>query len=181
MESSNTPRGNEPFINDTRPFNVSSGDGVSSDVDAGYVGDGVDRDFGSHVQYERDSWRIMAEKLYYDMSALWSKERELIRTEMDEKMTQVKGAAGAMAVGGVLLFVGVFSLVATIMILLTFFVPIWVSAVIVTATLLIAGTVLVLGGKKKLEPEDLKPKHSVEALGEITSTLKERIYEFKRH
>lgn len=129
----------------------------------------------------RESWKSMGENLYRDMSLLWDRQSLLIRTEMNEKLSDMKTAVGSLVAGGAVLFVGVFALVATAIICLNLILPLWASAVIVTAVLLIAGGIMLGAAKKKLEADRLKPRHSIETLGEISTTLKERLYEFKRH
>jgi hypothetical protein len=113
------------------------------------------------------------------MSMLWDRQSMLIRTEMNEKLAEVKAASVSIGIGSALLLAGVFSLVATAIICLALVVPLWASAVIVTALCLVVGGVMVFGAKKKLEADNIKPVHSIEAFGEISNTLKERLYEFK--
>jgi hypothetical protein len=126
-------------------------------------------------------WKFAFENLSNDMIRLWDKESRLIRTEMNEKVSQVKTAAGALAAGGSVMLVGVFSLAATAIIALDLVMPLWLSAVIVTAALFIVGGIMLATGKKKLEAEKLKPRHSIETLGEIKTTLQERVHEFTKH
>lgn len=128
---------------------------------------------------EADSWRYQLERLYDDMGLLWEKQSELIRTEMNEKVTQLKAAAASMVAGGAVLFVGLICVAATAIIALNLVMPLWLSGVIVTAAFLIIGGIMVGGAKQKLEADSLKPRRSVETLSEIKSTLKERVHEFK--
>lgn len=128
---------------------------------------------------QRDSWKVMFDKLYTDIYKLYEKESLLIRTEMKEIASDAKKAASAMAIGGVFLFVGVFALVASAIILLSLVMPLWVSSLLVTAFLFVVGGVLVMSAKKKLSAEKLTPKQSIETFGEIKTTFKERINEFK--
>lgn len=127
----------------------------------------------------RESWTAMAQNLYSDVQMLWDRQSMLVRTEMNEKLTEIKAASVSIGVGSVLLMAGLFSLVATAMICLSLVIPLWASAVIVTALCLIVGGVMVMGARKKLEADKIRPVHSIEAFGEISSTLKERLYEFK--
>lgn len=110
---------------------------------------------------------------------LWEKQSELIRTEMNEKVTQLKAAAASMVAGGAVLFVSLICVAATAIIALNLVMPLWLSGVIVTAAFLIIGGIMVGGAKQKLEADSLKPRRSVETLSEIKSTLKERVHEFK--
>lgn len=130
-------------------------------------------------QGPRDSYRAMAEHLYVDMAQLFQREGVLIRTEVKEKLDEMKAAVGSMVVGGAFLLVGVFAVVATAIIALDIVLPLWASALIVTAALLLVGGVMVAGAKKKLNADQLTPHQSLDTLGEIKTTFKERFNEFK--
>ena len=110
-----------------------------------------------------------------------SKESELIRVEMDEKITQLKVAAGALVTSGVLLFVGALCLAATAIICLDLVAPLWLSAVIVTAVFLCIGGIMFAGAKKKLNAADLKPVKSIQAVSEFRTTLQEKVNEITKH
>jgi uncharacterized integral membrane protein len=128
----------------------------------------------------RDSWKVMFDRLYVDMSRLMERERLLFKTEVKEKVSDLKNAIGSLVVAGSLLFVGVFALVATTIILLNLVMPLWASALIVTAILFIVGGILIGNAKKKLDADHLKPKQSIETFGEMTNTFKETINEYRQ-
>jgi hypothetical protein len=131
--------------------------------------------------YDRDSWRIMVQRIYADMSTLFQREGQLIRTEMNEKVGQVKTASVAIVTSGVVLFIGVQCLAATAIILLAQMMTLWLSAVLVTAAFLIIGGVMFAGAKKKLNADDLKPNKSIEAFDHIRFSLKEKVHEITKH
>jgi membrane-bound ClpP family serine protease len=149
--------------------------------DAAFQSTGYSSIDSSYEGVERESWKGMVQHLYTDVNNLWQKESLLIRTELNEKVTEVKTAASAFAIGGAVLLVGLFALVATAIIGLDVFLPLWLSAVIVTAVLFIVGGSMLAGAKKKFEANRLKPTRSIETLSEIKNTFQERIHEFKRH
>lgn len=130
---------------------------------------------------ERESWPQMFEKLSSDMGRLWQKESLLIRTEMNEKITDVKAASVSLAGGGVMLFIGAISLAATAIIGLNEVLPLWLSALIVTAVLFAVGFIMLTAGKKKLDADKLVPHRSIDALSVIKNTFQERVHEFKKH
>lgn len=130
---------------------------------------------------ERESWKDMAQNLYNDLNALWTKERELIRTELQEKVSEVKTATGAFVVAGAFIYIGVLTLAATAIIVLNLFTELWFSALVVTAFFLLTGFILLAAAKKKVETQRLKPTHSIEAFGEIKNTFQERFHELKKH
>lgn len=130
---------------------------------------------------QRESLKEMGQNLYADLNQLWSKESQLIRTELNEKIDDVKTAAGSIVSGGLVLVVGLFALVATIIIALDQYFELWVASAIVTGILIVIGGIVFKSGKKKLEAQRLKPKHSIEALGEIKHTFQENIHEYQKH
>lgn len=130
---------------------------------------------------ERDSWKTMAQNFYTDVSRLMEKEGQLVRVEMNEKITQLKVASGAMVTSGVLLFVGALCAAATAIICLNLVAPLWLSAVIVTAAFLVIGGIMFAGAKKKLNAADLKPVKSIEAISEFRHTIQEKVNEITKH
>lgn len=133
------------------------------------------------VSSDRDSWKDMAQNIYSDVTRLFEKEGELIRTEMNEKVTQVKVATGAMVTSGVVLFTGVISFAAWAVIVLNMFMALWVASTIVTVALLAIGGVMFASAKKKLNANDLKPQRSIQAFGEIRHSLQEKVHEITKH
>lgn len=131
--------------------------------------------------YERESWKSMAQNLYADVSSLVQKEGLLIRAEVNEKFDQVKTATVGFVTSGVILFVGLLCLAATAIILLDIVTELWLASVIVTAVFLITGGIIFASAKKKLNSADLKPVKSIEAFGEIRHSLKEKVHEITKH
>jgi hypothetical protein len=114
------------------------------------------------------------------MGMLWDRQSQLIVTELDEKITTLKMASVSMVSGGVLMFVGAVCLAITAILGLSYFMEPWIAAALVTVVLFLVGIVMVKGAQKKLAGKGLVPEQSIEALGEIKNTFRERIYEFKR-
>lgn len=129
--------------------------------------------------FSEHSWKVMVDRISNDMTTLWGRESLLIRSEINEKFTEAKAAFGTLAVGGALLFVGLIAAVFAAIYVLDVFMPLWLSAVIITAILFVTGFVMIKMAKKKLEMDKLRPRHSIETLGEIKTTLKERVHEFR--
>ncbi|MGE3611827.1 MAG: phage holin family protein [Bacteriovoracaceae bacterium] len=128
---------------------------------------------------ERDTWRVQIERLYKDIYQLYEKESLLIRTEIKEIFSEAKKGFSSLLVGGVMLIVGMLCLAATAIIVLNLFMSLWVSALTVTAILLVVGGVMVANAKKKFVAERLTPRQSIDTFGEIKTTFKERLNEFK--
>jgi hypothetical protein len=127
----------------------------------------------------REAWNVQLGHLYNDMASLFQKESLLLRTELTEKITEAKVAMTSLVIGLSFMTMGGFALVATAIIALNYVMPLWGAALLVTAVLLIVGGFMVMAAKKKLEMDKLTPRHSIDTFGEITSTFKERINEFK--
>lgn len=146
-----------------------------------YLTSDSNRSFDTNRTYERESWKDMAQNFYTDVSRLLEREGQLIRTEMNEKMTQAKAASIAMVTSGVVLFVGGLCLAATAIIVLDLFMPLWLAAAVVTGVLLVVGGIMFAGAKKKLNADDLKPNKSIQAIGEIRHSLQEKVHEITKH
>lgn len=129
---------------------------------------------------KRESWGVMFEKLSTDMTNLWERQSALISTELNEKVSVLKTAAGSMITGGVFLFVGVLCLAATAIMALSLVVVPWVAAAIVTVAFLLIGLIMVKGAQQKIAGRGLVPDQSIDAMKEMKTTFQERIHEFKR-
>ncbi len=156
-------RGQNPLINDPIEFTR------------------TDEPMGYSSSLDRESWKLMVERLYTDMTHLFEKESTLIKAEMSEKIGEVKTAGTTVVIGGALLFVGVFTLAMTAVFLLARVIPVWSASALVTAAFLIVGYVMVKVALSKLEASKIRPSQSLETLGEIKTSFKERINEFKLH
>ncbi len=156
---SNTPKNIDPFI-----------DGGGS----------VNTSFENQT-YDRESWKDMSQRLYTDVTNLFVREGELIRAEMNEKVTDVKAGAVSLIGGGVTLFVGLLCVAATAIILLDLIAPLWLAAVIVSVVFLAIGGMMLGAAKKKLAADKIRPNKSFEAFGEIRHSLKEKVHEITKH
>lgn len=156
---SNIPKNVDPFID--------GGGSVNTNYD--------------NRNFERESWKDMSQRLYTDVTNLFTREGELIRAEMNEKVLDVKAGAISLVGGGVTLFVGLLCVAATAIILLDMVAPLWLAAVIVTVVFLAIGAIMLSAAKKKLAADRIKPTKSIEAFGEIRHSLKEKVHEITKH
>lgn len=131
--------------------------------------------------FDRESWKDMSQRLYTDVTNLFTREGQLIRAEMNEKVTEVKAGAISLIGGGVTLFVGLLCVAATAIILLDLVAPLWLAAVIVTVVFLVIGAIMLTAAKKKLAVDRIRPDKSIEAFGEIRHSLKEKVHEITKH
>lgn len=130
---------------------------------------------------ERESWKVLAQRLYNDMGTLVQKEGQLVRTEMNEKFVQLKTASTSLILAGVFLFIGLQCLAATAIILLSQITSVLVASLLVTAFILAVGGLVFVLAKKKLNAEELRPEKSIEAFDHIRSSLKEKVNEITKH
>ena len=144
-------------------------------------GDGSVNTNFNDKNFDRESWKDMSQRLYTDVTNLFTKEGELIRAEMSEKVTDLKKAAASLMGGGVTLFVGLMCVAATAIILLNMVAPLWLAAVIVTVVFLTIGAIMLSAARKKLAADNIRPNKSIEAFGEIRHSLKEKFHEITKH
>ena len=130
--------------------------------------------------HTRDSWGVMLERLSTDLINLWEGQARLISTELSEKVTTIKIASSALLLGAVFMSVGVLCLAVTAIIALSNIVDPWIAAALVTVVLLAMGFFIIKGAQKKLVGRDLVPSQSLETLGQIKTTIQERVHEYKR-
>lgn len=164
MEINNNIPRNNPKMSSSEEWNS------SSYPESGYHGDET-----------RDTWKHMFERLYNDMNHLFERESSLVKTELSEKIHEVKTAGVSVVIGGSLLFVGVITLAMTAIFLLARVLPIWSASALVTAVFLIVGYAMTRVAISRLDAENMKPRQSLETLGEIRTSFKERINEYKLH
>jgi uncharacterized membrane protein YqjE len=97
---------------------------------------------------------------------LVTKEIQLAKVELNEKVSQVQRGLISLSIGGAVLYAGILSLVAAAVFGLGYFIPLWLSALIIGVVIAIIGYFMVSAGK-----EDLKPKNL--SMHETKSSLEE--------
>lgn len=127
------------------------------------------------------SWRDSAKEIFDDISHLYKKEGELVKTELSEKATDLKAGIGSMVSGGVIMLVAAHVLAAAAVFAISLFLPLWASALIVSAVFFVVGFTMINSGKSKMEADNLIPNHSIGAMKEMKQRLEGRYHEFKRH
>lgn len=130
-------------------------------------------------EIHHNGFREMGEKLYNDLGILLQREISLVRTEVREKVNDLRQGSLAIGIGLSLLFLSIFSLMATLIMVLGMIIPWWTAALAVTVLFALVGFALYKGGKEKIEIDELKPRHSIETLNEMKKIVKENYYEFK--
>ena len=136
-------------------------------------------DFGEVGPDREVGLRVKGEKLYNDLEVLIRSEMKLVRSEIREKVHDLRKGSISIGIGISLLFLSLFSLMATFILVLGMFIPWWTAALGVTVLFALVGFALFRGGKEKIEIDELRPRHSIEALNEMKKIVKENYYEFK--
>lgn len=113
-------------------------------------------------------------ELLRESQALVRGEAQLLKTELSEKIGEVKTGVTSMLSGGIVLFAGVLVLLAAVVLGLGEVMPLWASALLVGAVAAVAGGIMLAGGKKKLEPGNLTPHRVVEEVKADKGFVKER-------
>lgn len=128
---------------------------------------------------ENQNLRQMAQDIYNDIYAVFDKERELLRTEMQEKLENAKMGITTSSIGISCMVLACFTFTALAVVALNYVMDLWLSALIVGAVLAVAGVLLFNSGKKKLERDSLTPRRSLNTLGNIGRSFKEKYYDIR--
>lgn len=116
----------------------------------------------------------LLKQLAREIPLLFTKELALAKAEMRENLRATKAGAAAVAAGGAVMLAGlVFLLLAAVYGLSTVLAP-WLSALIVGAAAVLVGWAMVSAGKKQLEPDALKPDHTINALHKDANAIRGR-------
>jgi len=117
--------------------------------------------------------------LWRETTRLVHEEAELAKADLNEKMSQITGAAGAIAAGGAVLFAGLIILLiaasnALAMVLPEEWAP-WLAPLIVAVVAMLIGYAMYAGGKHKLEAHNLKPARTMDSLRRDGRLVKEHV------
>lgn len=113
-------------------------------------------------------------ELLRESQALVRGEAQLLKTELSEKISEAKMGVTSMIGGGIVVFAGVLVLLAAAVLGLGEVMPLWASALLVGGATAIVGAIMLSAGKKKLEPENLKPQRIVDEVKADKGFVKER-------
>lgn len=114
--------------------------------------------------------------LVQDSSVLVRKEVALARAELNEKIGQIAGAAGGMAIGGVLLLAALIILLqAGVVGLVMLGLSPALASLIVAAAVGMVGGLLLRGGLHRLREASLTPERTVNQLSKDVTAAKETV------
>jgi len=110
-----------------------------------------------------------------ETALLFRQEIALAKTELSEKLSRAGAGAAALAVGGLIVFLGMQALVAAAVIALAAVLGWWKSALVIGVAVLLVGAALVIHGLFTLKAEHLTPSRTLAALKENSDWAKEQI------
>jgi hypothetical protein len=110
------------------------------------------------------------------LSSLFRKEVQLARAEVGEKVSQAGGAAGSIAVGGVLLLGALIMLLHALAALIVYLglAPGW-AYLITGVVVALIGYFVLRGGLSRLKASNLTPQRTVEQLSRDAAVAKEQV------
>lgn len=140
----------------------------------------------AHTPPEDRSFGSLLSELSRKTTLLMRKEAELAKAEMSEKIDQVLSGAGAVAIGGAVLFAGLLVLLdAAVYGLAELLEPWteqypwlsypWLSSLIVAAVVLIIGYALLKKGQSNLRARNLTPRRTLESIEHDKELVKEHM------
>jgi hypothetical protein len=144
---------------------------------------------GQHVPPDRDarysrsadgeSISGLFSELWRQSTALVQEEVELAKAEVSEKTAHAAVSAGAIAIGGAVLFAGFIVLLLAAVNALTPLLPSdiagWLAPAIVGLVVIVIGFVMVSGGVKALDMKKLAPRRTMDSLRRDTEMVKEHV------
>ena len=158
-------------------MNQTSASSAAAMADAQYVP--PDRDARYGRSGDADSISGLFSELWRQSTTLVQEEVELAKTEVAEKATHAAVSAGAIAIGGAVLFGGFIVLLqAAVNALIPLLPPdmaTWLAPAIVGLVVIVIGFVMVSGGVKALDMKELAPRRTMESLRRDTNMVKEHV------
>lgn len=133
-----------------------------------------------YVQSERSERSIpqLLRDFTRETTALLRDEAALARTEITDRVAEMGKGLAYVGAGALVLFAGVLVLLDAVVVMLLDAFPTmqpWLAPLIVGGLVLVLGAVMLAGGKKKLEPRNLKPRDALEANRRDREMLKEKL------
>lgn len=110
-----------------------------------------------------------------DLSALFHKEIELVRTEANEKIEQATGATTSLMLGGIFALLGGGAILAAAVLALGSVFIYWLSALLLGGLVLLIGLILLQNGRTALRSINLVPARTLHSLRQDTESILEKL------
>ncbi|VTU40931.1 hypothetical protein H4CHR_05664 [Variovorax sp. PBS-H4] len=138
-----------------------------------------DRDTRYGRSSDTESVSGLFSELWRHSTALVQEEVELAKAELSEKTTHAAVSAGAIAIGGAVLFAGFIVLLQAAVNALAPLLPpdiaAWLAPAIVGLVVIVIGFIMVSGGIKALDMKKLTPHRTMDSLRRDTNMVKEHV------
>jgi hypothetical protein len=148
-------------------------------VRRGNVGQPRERRTGVNAMADPISPRTVPElisDLTSEITTLFSKEGQLLRSEISDKITQLQSGALELVAGAVCMLVALIILLQAVVIGLTNLgLGAGWSALIVGGVVAIIGAILLLRGAKNIKPKNLTPERTATQLSRDAELVKEKV------
>ena len=123
------------------------------------------------------SLTTLIKELANDVTAVFTKEVALAKSEVSHSVHEAKTGAVSMLTGGSVLYAGVLFLLLSAVLGLAQVVELWLAALIVGGVVTLIGFIMVQSGKKQLEPSSFKPRHTMNSLHKDREAAKGAVHE----
>ncbi len=110
-----------------------------------------------------------------DIADLVRKEVELARTEMSEKIDQVRQGTTAIGAGALVAYAGFVCLLVSAIAALALVISTWLAALVVGGVVTLIGGIMLAQGKKKLEAKELTPTRTMHSLSKDAQLAKQEV------
>ena len=138
-----------------------------------------DPDAASGRAGETESMSGLFSELWRNSTTLVQEEVELAKAEVSEKATRAAVSAGAIAIGGAVLFAGFIVLLLAAVNALAPLLPAdlaeWLAPAIVGLVVIVIGFIMVSGGVKAFDMKKLAPRRTMDSLRHDTDMVKEHV------
>lgn len=125
----------------------------------------------SHVK-EEPSLKELLSNFSNEVQFLFSRELQLAKTELTEKLTMLLKGTVSVWAGGMVLYAGLLALLAAAVAGLAATMPVWLASLIVGGAVVITGAALLAYGISRFKKERLKPQQTIESIKEDKEWLK---------
>jgi len=118
----------------------------------------------SHAATRGRSLGSLLKSLSQEVATLLSKESELARAELRDKLDQVGSGASELGAGALVTFAGFLVLLASAVLGLRFVMPLWLGALVVGGTVFLIGLLLLARARSNLKAENLTPDRTLHSM-----------------
>jgi len=135
------------------------------------------QDYGTTQAGRERSTSAIVSDLWSHTELLVHQELDLVRADLDVKVTHIKKDLAAASLSAAVMYAGVLTLLAGVVALLSRWIEVWLSAMAVGAVVLIVGFIINRKSTKDLQNVDVVPRESGRSLQRTAQTIKEAVHD----